>query len=117
MAPVLAALTTAILLGAFAARHFSARSAGVAAIALLATMPMMWRALSDAAPQLVLLPFVIFWLLAADRFEATGRWLWIGIAGALLALMIYAHRAGIVMAPVYAAVGGAALMRRNAMST
>jgi hypothetical protein len=113
MAPVLAALTTAILLGAFAARHFSARSAVLAGMALLATMPMMWRALGDLAPQLVLLPFVILWLLAADRFEATGRWLWIGIAGALLALMIYAHRAGVVMAPVYAAVGAAALMRRN----
>ena len=93
-------LASGVLLTVFATRHFAGLRGGAIAVALFATMPLTWLAFGGGAPQLVLVPLLLAWLLCADVYLAGNRIIWLALAGAALAQMIYMHQAGLVMAPV-----------------
>ena len=61
----------------------------------------------------MLVPFVLAWLLCLDVFHRGGSATWLMLAGAAAAQMIYMHRAGLVMAPVYLAVAATVLLPRR----
>jgi 4-amino-4-deoxy-L-arabinose transferase-like glycosyltransferase len=113
MVPIAATLTSIALLAWFASRHFASVRAGVIAAALFATMPMVWIAVRDGAPQLLLLPLVAAWLVSFDEYFRSGKPYWLAAGGVALALAVYAHLTGIVMAPVYAAIAVLALIVRR----
>ena len=111
--PIVATVASMALLAVFANRHFSNRRAGLVAVVLMAAMPLVWLAVQGGAPQVVLLPFVVAMLVCVDAFHRGGSPAWLMLAGAAAAQMIYMHRAGLVMAPVYAAVAAAVLVPRR----
>jgi 4-amino-4-deoxy-L-arabinose transferase-like glycosyltransferase len=118
MVPIAATIASTVLLAAFAARHFASARAGALAAALFATMPVVWLAFGGGATQVVLLPFILATLLFFDVFYRREKWTWLLLAGAAAALMLYVHLAGVVMAPVYFAVGALVLLpRRDRMVT
>lgn len=113
MLSIIAILIASALLAVFSARHFPAARAGIVSVLLFVTMPVLWFAARDAAPQLVLLPFVLVWLLAIGEFLTSSRLAWLAVAGAAAAQMFYLHRAGIVMGAVYLGIGALALLIRK----
>jgi 4-amino-4-deoxy-L-arabinose transferase-like glycosyltransferase len=113
MVPIAATIASTVLLAAFAARHFASARAGALAAALFATMPVVWLAFRGGATQVVLLPFILATLLFFEVFYRSEKWTWLLLAGAAAALMLYVHLAGVVMAPVYFAVGALVLLPRR----
>lgn len=113
MLPLVATLVTIVLLGVLAARHFSSVRFAVLCPLLFATMPLIWLGLRDAAPQLVLLPFVTAWLMSFDEYFRSEKPQWLALAGAIVAAIIYLHFVGLVMAPVYAVIGMTTLLARR----
>ena len=113
MLTLIATLFSIVLLGIFARRHFSGARAAVLCVALFVTMPMVWLGARGQAPQIVLLPFVIAWLAAFDEYFRSGRPEWLAVGGAALAIPIYVHLAGVVMAPAYFAIAVFALVARR----
>ncbi len=111
--PIIVTLVSMALLAIFAVRHFASPRAGLIAVVLFAVMPLVWLAARGGAPQLVLVPFLLGWLLSVDAFLRGGSAIWLAMAGASAALMIYVHQAGLVMAPVYLAVAVAVLLARR----
>jgi hypothetical protein len=67
-------------------------------------MPVLWSAVRDASPYLGLLPVAAAWLFATTEYLETRRVAWIAAAGVALSAMLYVHAAGIVIAPLYAAI-------------
>lgn len=112
MLPIAATVASMALLAVFAARHFPSARAAALALALFATMPVVWIAAAGGAPQIVLVPLVLVPLISVDRFHRAGGWQWLALAGGALALMPYAHLAGVVMAPVYLALCALILLSR-----
>ncbi len=106
-------LASGVLLTVFATRHFAGLRGGAIAVALFATMPLTWLAFGGGAPQLVLVPLLLAWLLCADVYLAGNRIIWLALAGAALAQMIYMHQAGLVMAPVYLGVTAIVFLSRR----
>jgi hypothetical protein len=102
MPPIVATLTSALLLAAFSARHFSGARSALVCAALYLSMPVVWVSMRGEAPQVVLAPFVAAWLLAVDQYWRSRHARWLGLAGAIPAAMCYMHRAG----PLMAAGGG-----------
>jgi hypothetical protein len=117
MAAVGAALLAIGLTGLLAARTLGGARAGVAAVVLIATMPLVWVAVSGAAPMLWLLPLLLAWLLSLDEYWRGGAVRWLAVSGAALAAMSYAHLAGLVFAPVYLTISVAALALRRERAT
>ena len=113
MVPIAATIASTVLLAAFAARHFASARAGAIAAALFATMPVVWLAVRGGATQVVLLPFILATLFFFDLFYRDEKWTWLLLAGGAAALMLYVHLAGLVMAPVYLAVGALVLLPRQ----
>jgi hypothetical protein len=111
--PIVVTLVSMALLAIFAVRHFASARAGLIAVVLFAVMPLVWLAARGGAPQLVLVPFLLAWLLCIDVFLRGGSATWLAIAGAAAAQMIYLHQAGLVMAPVYLAVAATVLLARR----
>jgi 4-amino-4-deoxy-L-arabinose transferase-like glycosyltransferase len=110
MLAIVATLASIVLLAVFATRHFASARAGVIAAVLFAAMPVVWLAVGGGATQVVLLPFSIASLLCFDVFHRGGNWTWLVLAGAALAQMLYWHLAGVVLAPVYLALGSLILL-------
>ena len=118
MLPIVATLASMILMAVFATRHFASARAGVIAAVLFAAMPVVWLAVGGGATQIVLVPFSMASLLAFDLFHRGGNWKWLMVAGAAMAQMLYWHLAGLVLAPVYLAVGSLILLPgRNRIPT
>jgi 4-amino-4-deoxy-L-arabinose transferase-like glycosyltransferase len=113
MLPITATLASVALLAVFAARHFDGARAAVIAVLLFATMPVAWMAAGGNAAQIVLVPFLVLSLIAIDAFLHSANTRWLLLAGGSLALMIYAHLAGLVMAPAYLAVVLVVLINRS----
>jgi hypothetical protein len=111
--PIVVTLVSMVLLAVFAVRHFASRRAGLIAVVLFAVMPVVWLAAGGGAPQLVLVPFLLAWLVCLDVFLRGGGAIWLAVAGASAAQMIYMHQAGLVMAPVYLAVAATVLLGRR----
>ena len=106
----IAAVLSALLLAALAFRHFGSGRAAMIATLLFATMPVVWSAVQDASPYLGLLPLAIAWLLATTEYLETRRVPWLAAAGAALSAMLYVHAAGVIVAPLCAAITLAALV-------
>lgn len=113
MISVAVVMPSLLLIAAFASVHVGRAGAAILAPVLFASMPVVWLTLGGAAPQVVLVPLMLAWLLACDRFYRTELYLWLAIAGAALGAMIYLHLAGLVMSPIYLAVGALALLPRR----
>lgn len=113
MLPIAVTIASTMLLAAFAARHFASARSGALAAALFATMPVVWLAARGGAPQVVLLPFILATLFCFDLFYRGEKRAWLLLAGGAAALMLYVHLAGLVMAPVYLAVGALVLLPRQ----
>jgi hypothetical protein len=113
MLPIVATLSTIVLLAIFSARHFSGVRAALICVGLFVTMPLVWTSVRDASPQLVLLPFVTAWLVTFNEYLKSQKAYWLPMAGASLALMVYLHLVGVVMAPVYVAISATALLVRR----
>lgn len=114
MFATIATLTaTTALLALFSSRHFRSARAGAVSALLFLCMPVIWFAVRDAAPQFVLLPFVLAWLLATGEFVSTGRLIWIALSGAAAAQLFYLHRAGMVMGVAYLGIGALAVVLRK----
>jgi hypothetical protein len=80
MLSIAATVASMALLAVFAARHFASARAAALALALFATMPVVWLAAAGGAPAIALMP--------------------------------YAHLAGVVMAPVYLGLCALILLSR-----
>ena len=106
----IAAGLSALLLAALALRHFGSGRAALICTLLFATMPVVWSAVRDASPYLALLPLAVAWLLATTEYLETRPVQWIVAAAVALAAMLYVHAAGVVMAPLYAAITLATLV-------
>ena len=113
MLPIAATIVSTALVAAFAARHFASARSGAIAAALFATMPVVWLAAGGGATQVVLVPFILATLCLFDLFYHQENRIWLVLAGGAAALMVYVHLAGIVMAPVYLAVGVWVLLPRQ----
>ena len=113
MVAILSTLASVVLLAVFSARHFAGLRGGAISVALFAIMPLVWLASGGGAPQVILVPFLLAWLLCADVFVGGGKAIWVAMAGAALAQMIYMHQAGLVMAPVYLGVTAVVLLPRR----
>ncbi len=113
MVTVAAVLASLVLVAIFAARHAGRRSAALIAPSLCFAMPVAWVAAGGGAPQVVLVPFVLIWLLAFDQFYRTTGYRWLAFGGAALALMVYLHLAGLVLAPAHFVAGACVLAFRR----
>ncbi|HYE87126.1 MAG TPA: hypothetical protein VEA16_12270 [Vicinamibacterales bacterium] len=112
MMPAIALLASCILLAVFAASHFARRSAAVIAAICFLTMPLVWQAASGSAPQIVLVPAMLASLICFDRYRQKTGELWLGLAGAFAAAMMYLHLAGMLIAPAYASLVAVGLLMR-----
>ena len=111
---VVAAVLAVSLTGLLAARTFASARAGVAAVVLIGTMPLLWFAVIRGTPMLWLLPLLLTWLLFLDEYLRAGNYWTLAVSGGALAAMSYAHLAGLVFAPIYLAITiGALLLRRE----
>ena len=110
---IVAIIASMALLAVFAQRHFATARAAAIVVVLFAAMPLVWLAAGGGAPQVVLVPLVLAWLLCCDAYCRGGSTIWLVTAGAAAAQMIYMHQAGLVMAPVYLVVGAAVLLPRR----
>lgn len=147
MLPIVATVASMALLAVFATRHFASARAGAIAVALFASLPVVWLAARGGAPQIVLVPLIIAalllfelfdrgerwrWLavsskttpailapvvivslLLLDWFHRVGNWKWLVLAGATLAMMLYGHADGVLVAPLYLLVGVLILLPRR----
>jgi hypothetical protein len=108
---------TVVLIALLASRLFVQRGSAAVCAALFLTMPIAWTATQGGAPQIVLVPMLLAWLLSMEQYRRSGT-IWLpGIAGAVLALMPYLHQAGMVMAPIYLAITVLALAVHRARMT
>lgn len=100
---VIAALSL-LLLVLLARRYFlDARMAAICCVLFIA-MPVVWSSVANSSSYLPLLPLATAWLLSVNEFLTSRKPRWITAAAVVLAAMPYVHLAGIVMAPVYAAI-------------
>jgi hypothetical protein len=101
---LLAVVLSLALLYLVASRLFgSARYGGLTA-AMFAATPLLWYQLRDAPASLFPLPFVVAWLLAAQRLGNTQTKRWAAFAGIALGLGVYTSPAAAIMMPSYLAV-------------
>lgn len=113
MLPMVAILASIVLLALLAARHFASVPAGGVAVAVFATMPVVWLASSGGATQVVLVPFIVALMLCVQVFVRGGGPMWLGLAGGAAAAMLYVHLAGVVMAPIHLAVAALIMLPRR----
>jgi 4-amino-4-deoxy-L-arabinose transferase-like glycosyltransferase len=106
----IAAVLSALLVAALAFRHFGSGRAALIGLLLFVTMPVVWSGVRDASPYLGLLPLAVAWLVATTEYLATRGRPWIVAAGVALSAMLYVHAAGVIMAPLYAAITLATLI-------
>lgn len=112
---MLALLLTAALIGVFVTRHESRLAAGIIAVVLFLTMPVVWLGATRSFPQSILMPFVVLFLLAFGQFASHRRPMWATCTGVVLAAMIYLHYAGIVVAASLACVAVVVLLLDRSM--
>lgn len=72
-----------------------------------------WLALGNGWARRVPAPILIVTVLLLDWLHRRGNAKWLLLAGATIAPMLYVHLAGVVMAPVYLAVGVLILLPRR----
>lgn len=110
MSAIVATLLAIGLLAVLAARHFDGLRAAAITAAWCLSMPVVWAAMREDSPHAILLPFVAAWLLAVDQYARSQAMRWLALAGATLAVMLYVHRAALVMAPALVGLTAAILL-------
>lgn len=100
----MAAALASLLLLVLARRSFPDARTAVICCGLFLAMPVLWSAVADRSSYLPLLPLAVAWLLFVNEFLMTQRLIWIVAAASMLAAMPFVHWAGLVMAPIYAAI-------------
>jgi hypothetical protein len=103
---VTTAAPLAALLGSTACVYIAASRLGrawwgVAAAAIFASTPLLWRQYHSAPSTLYVLPFVAAWLAAVAFHQTSGAPVAFAVAGALLGAGVYTSASAAVMMPLY----------------
>jgi hypothetical protein len=99
-----AVVGSALLMLALGRSHFGSWWFAILAVAVFATTPLLLRAVNGSTAALLQMPFVMAWLMSIEQWRKSANRLWVVVSGAVLALGLYSHPAGLVMMPIYLAL-------------
>jgi len=99
--PIVAFAASLALMIALAATVFGAIYMGIAAGAVFALTPVLWRQLQAAPASLYVLPFLTGWLLGVAHIDGKHPAFWAAAAGACLGAGLYTATSAVVMMPIY----------------